>query len=410
MKKGFTLIELLGVIILLGLVGLIVIPSITKLIKDSRQDLYENQVRTIEESARKWGIQNTDLLELNTTTYINLTDLINSGYMEQDIIKDPRTNTDMNGCIAVSYSPTSNKYKYKYDDKACAEIDNSKNMTSTDPQYVCYNFDASTGTIVKYDVENINCLSNVDIPDKIDGVVVKHIGNAAFINGTGQKCYSNPDSEENDGVSVPYNYVRHDGDGYYGCYFSFDSESWNIFVTSVTFPKYLETIGTSAFVDHSITNLDFSNSPSLIRINDDAFYDNPIETINFTNVTKLESIGAWVISDTPLMNLDLRPLVSLKTISAFAFAWNNITNVNLQGLTNLTTIEYGAFEGNQMLEVTIPASVTYIGYHAFYKDESYNWDNVIILYNVINLETRFDGNWGNIGWPCALAPSGNVCG
>ena len=57
MKKGFTLIELLGVIILLGLVGLIVIPSITKLIKDSRQDLYENQVRTIEESARKWGFK-----------------------------------------------------------------------------------------------------------------------------------------------------------------------------------------------------------------------------------------------------------------------------------------------------------------------------------------------------------------
>ncbi len=62
MRKGFTLIELLGVIILLGLVGLIVIPSITKLIKNSRQDLYENQVKMIEESARKWGIQNTEKL------------------------------------------------------------------------------------------------------------------------------------------------------------------------------------------------------------------------------------------------------------------------------------------------------------------------------------------------------------
>lgn len=30
MKKGFTLIELLGVIILLGLIGLIVTPSINK--------------------------------------------------------------------------------------------------------------------------------------------------------------------------------------------------------------------------------------------------------------------------------------------------------------------------------------------------------------------------------------------
>jgi len=38
---------------LLGLIGLLVIPSITKLIKDSRQNLYENQVKMIEESARK---------------------------------------------------------------------------------------------------------------------------------------------------------------------------------------------------------------------------------------------------------------------------------------------------------------------------------------------------------------------
>jgi hypothetical protein len=41
-------------------VGLIVVPSITKMIKDSRQKIYDNQVKMIEEVARKWGIQNTE--------------------------------------------------------------------------------------------------------------------------------------------------------------------------------------------------------------------------------------------------------------------------------------------------------------------------------------------------------------
>ena len=37
MKKGFTLIELLAVIIILGVVALIAVPSITKVLDDSRK-------------------------------------------------------------------------------------------------------------------------------------------------------------------------------------------------------------------------------------------------------------------------------------------------------------------------------------------------------------------------------------
>jgi len=121
MKKGFTLIELLAVIIILGLIGLIVIPSITKLIRESRENLYTNQVRMIEESARKWGIANTDILSETENNYLSLSDLINAGFIEQDEVKDPRdSKTKMKGCIIITYNNQKSKYVYKYSDDECS--------------------------------------------------------------------------------------------------------------------------------------------------------------------------------------------------------------------------------------------------------------------------------------------------
>jgi len=120
MKKGFTLIELLGVIILLGLIGLIVIPSITKMIRNSRQDLYNNQVNMIEQTARKWGVQNSEKLSETEATFISVSELVNSGFIEQDEIKDPRdTKKNIEGCVSVTYNSQKHKYVYKYKEESC---------------------------------------------------------------------------------------------------------------------------------------------------------------------------------------------------------------------------------------------------------------------------------------------------
>ena len=58
MKKGFTLVELLAVLVILGLLGLIVVPVVDKIIKDNRNNLYELQIKNIEEGARNWAAKN----------------------------------------------------------------------------------------------------------------------------------------------------------------------------------------------------------------------------------------------------------------------------------------------------------------------------------------------------------------
>jgi len=52
---------------------------------------------------------------------------------------------------------------------------------------------------------------------------------------------------------------------------------------------------------------------------------------------------------------------------------------------------------NQISDIIIPASVTYIGDDAFRQDEDI-WESATILYNAINLQTRFDNRASEIGW------------
>ncbi len=71
-KNGFTLIELLAVIIILGILMIIAIPSVTRYISDSRKSAYVDTAKEIIGGAR--NIVNGGKLEMystNTTYYIN---------------------------------------------------------------------------------------------------------------------------------------------------------------------------------------------------------------------------------------------------------------------------------------------------------------------------------------------------
>lgn len=90
MKNGFTLIELLAVIIILALLGLLASTSVTKIVKDSREDLYQKQLLSIKEAAEAWGADNLfKLPSAGECIYLTLLDLKEYGLIDSDV-KDPR--------------------------------------------------------------------------------------------------------------------------------------------------------------------------------------------------------------------------------------------------------------------------------------------------------------------------------
>lgn len=71
-NKGFTLIELLAVIIILGILLIIAIPSVTSYISDSRKSSYINTAKEIIGGARNLVNEGKfEMYDMNTTYYIN---------------------------------------------------------------------------------------------------------------------------------------------------------------------------------------------------------------------------------------------------------------------------------------------------------------------------------------------------
>ena len=112
MKKGFTLVELLAVIIIISITSMIIFPNITRVINDSKIDLYNSQITDIQLATEKWASEHLELLDdtHSNDIYISLQALRFSGYLEPDEIKNPKDKSTMNGCIRVRYNLDNKKY------------------------------------------------------------------------------------------------------------------------------------------------------------------------------------------------------------------------------------------------------------------------------------------------------------
>ena len=120
MKKGFTLIEMLSVIVILTVVSLIIFPEVNKVIKTSKQKSYETQINNLITATKKLVVKNTDLMPEkvnNQKTCITLTQLMQAGEIETDVITDPRnSNNRIEGVIVITYNSEYDSYIYSYSD------------------------------------------------------------------------------------------------------------------------------------------------------------------------------------------------------------------------------------------------------------------------------------------------------
>ena len=114
---GFTLIEVIAIIILLSVIALITYPVINNLISDSREDLYNKQISELERLSDTWVTKNLNKLKLEDGYSYNLSfsELYESGLLSSEIVKNPKTGNNLEGCIRVVYKASDKEFGTKYD-------------------------------------------------------------------------------------------------------------------------------------------------------------------------------------------------------------------------------------------------------------------------------------------------------
>lgn len=85
-NKGLTLVELIAVLVVLVIVGLIVVPNIFDQITEYREQMYQDQVSIIEDAARSWSSDHTELLPnlIGHTYNVTVEQLQQGGYLDSD--------------------------------------------------------------------------------------------------------------------------------------------------------------------------------------------------------------------------------------------------------------------------------------------------------------------------------------
>lgn len=343
---GFTLIELLSVIVILTIILAIAIPSVKGIVDGSTRKSFESSLnlifRGIDYKVLKSHTYNpTIITEENIESELGIAA---HNYQSVRVIIDNSliTLTVVGKNIWKGLTGVISKDGFL--------IDDARGQVSTDTSY--FTFDEVTRTITKYNYASGP--TNVVIPSTINGVPVEHIGPGAFVKPVSQWCirtnYNLPE------VSRPLSYVHTEGDGFIGCYYGVSPSSYP--VTSVVFPKYLKTIGQTAFANNKLTNVTFPDG--LKRIDTDAFYYNDITSVVFPN--SLTYIGAYAFSGNLLNNITLPN--SITKIAFSAFMYNHLTSVKLS--EGLTSIDPYVFSDNFLGSLSIPDNITTIGEGAFY--------------------------------------------
>lgn len=364
-RKGFTLIELLAVILILGIIAVIVVPTVSSVIKKSKIKSFTASVQGLVKTAEIKSSENQmDGLDNSGITLANLE------YKGQRYVNGSISfNTDGDIAIAIwdeslklcavkSYNDSIVTIDTGVNLEADCVSNNTTiiNLTSADPTYACYDFDPATGTIINYDKEN--CSMDVVIPDRIDGVNVTRIGFTSFVENSGDVTCSTEtwgNNEHTESLSyIPLDIEK--------CYINVDLGQ-NM-LNSVVLPSFIETIAQSAFTGYDanlITSVDFSKATNLVNILSFAFSGNQISAVTIPSSTVIIREGAF--DQNQITSITIPSNVNYLS----GFAWNQISTLSIPN--NVVTLGNSAFEGNNLTSVTIASGVETIGYGIFHMNK-----------------------------------------
>lgn len=118
-KKAFTLVELMGVLVIIGALSAILIPVISKTLKENKEKVYQVQLQNIILASKNFGSDNPFILpvEKNEVIYVTLGQLISKGYIEPEII-NPLTNEEFSKCLIIEIRKLDQGYNYAVDESS----------------------------------------------------------------------------------------------------------------------------------------------------------------------------------------------------------------------------------------------------------------------------------------------------
>ena len=180
MKKGFTLIELLAVILILGIIALIAIPTVTNMIEESKRGALRTTALTLVKQSEQ--ACTLEMMKGNTPTlFYTITDNKVSGDLNiKNLPKSGEIELDNNCKSKVAVSD--GKYCVITDGDTIDFKEDASKCVLNDVVYTAEKcFRVSNNKITSYYFDDEDCNTNtVVIPDTIDGQVIKSIGSYTF--------------------------------------------------------------------------------------------------------------------------------------------------------------------------------------------------------------------------------------
>lgn len=120
-KKGFTLIELLAVLVVVGLVTALTIPSVVKLIDGSKQREYELLQDNVLEAAKTYALEYSDKISWTnngdvSNSNVGALELAKTGILktEDGKVINPVNNQDITSCLSVDLTKNNTTKKISY--------------------------------------------------------------------------------------------------------------------------------------------------------------------------------------------------------------------------------------------------------------------------------------------------------